>query len=167
MARQTGSRSKPIAGRTTGELIDEWQPSNLSELIREVMKRHGDPDAKARLVKLKAIEMFPSWRDRIEGESNWSAYVTQARDRVAEELGVSRRARSGALTMDEFEQAREFAEEWCDGDMELAQQIVEWLADRNVLRLRKALDAWGELIEKVGSVEAAQSAIDTMKKMVK
>jgi len=69
--------------------------THLTEVIRFTLKRLGDPNAKAADVKAKALEWFPEWSQQIKVCKNWSPYVTQNRNRVAEELGVERKVQTG------------------------------------------------------------------------
>jgi hypothetical protein len=148
----------------------EVEPTNLSQLVREVLKDMGDPNARAPEVKARAIELFPAWKKDIEGASYWSSYVTQSRNKVAEELGIARVVKTGGggtpnrgtLAFSDYENANEFVKKFCDGDTSKALELLDWIAGKNSTRLRVAMKAWSELVESVGSPEAALKALETL-----
>ena len=150
----------------------EVEPSSLSELVRLVLKRIGDPNAKAPEVKRKALEWFPTWKKEIAGAKHWSSFVTQNRDRVAEELGIERRVMTGGggspsrgtLAFSDYEAASELVSRFCDDDLERASELLDFIYGKNTTRLRVALMAWRELVESVGSPEAAMKALEAMSK---
>jgi hypothetical protein len=123
-------------------------------------------------VKALGIKLFPAWKGRIEKATNWSAYVTQNRDQVAEELGVQRRPITGGggspphgtLSFRDYEAASEFVTEFCDGDMARARKFVTFLERQNITRVRTGLTAWCDLVASLGSADAASKALETMKK---
>lgn len=157
-AQTLGVRPEPFGGVEP--------PRSISEVIRETLKALESPDAKAAEVKRVALERFPSWKDAIEGEKNWSAYVAQNRGKAADEMGIDRSARRGSpppgtLAFEDYEAARKFVE-GCGG-VEQAEEILEFLATSNITTLRKAVKAWSDLVESVGSPGAALKALEAMK----
>ena len=178
---QTAQRMVPTTGlepipkvRTAGMVATPdppEQPANLSHLVRIVFKRMGDPNAKAAEVKRLAIEWYPQWKKQIEAAKFWSSYVTQNRDKAAEELGVNRvvltggggSQSSGTLSFKDYESAGAFVETFCDGDVEKAQKLVDFLYGKNITRIRTGLKAWCDLVQSVGSPEAALKALEAMK----
>ena len=49
------------------------------------------------------------------------------------------------------------------GGADKAKEILEFLANSDITRLRKAVKAWSDLVESVGSPEAALKAIEAIK----
>ena len=148
-------------------------PTSLSGIVRETMKDLGDPNAKAKVVKARAIELHPNWRKEIEANKHWSSLVTQNREKAAEEMGEERLIQTGGggrgtpLTLDDFSVAKTFAEEYCGGDMALAAEIVEWLKKANLTRVAKALKVWSDLTNRLGSLKGAEETITAMQELVR
>lgn len=158
-----GNRKGMKMSKTPGQ-PPKTKPASLSEVIREGLKKLGDPDAKASEVRKAVLEMFPSMRKAVEGQKNWNSYVTQNRDKAAEEMSVDRKRRSGSrLSYADYQAGQKLVEEFGGGKVEKAIELLDVLAERDIDRLRKAVDAWGSLVESAGSSETALNVLETMR----
>ena len=144
---------------------------SLSEAIRAALKKLGDPDAPASEVKDIVVASHPSLLSMIDNERNWNSYVSQNRDKAAEEMGLersvgeeeSRLRQSSAITYADYQTAQEFIDTFRAGDAEQAKLLLDWLTEKGVDRIRQSVDAWLSLVQSAGSVEIAQRVLSTMK----
>ncbi len=101
MAKTAGSTAATVVTPETSSR-DATKVMSLAEVIRATMVRLEDPMAKAKLVKEKALQWFPEMSEAINNQEHWSSYVSQAREPVADALGIRRRvepeSESDALT---------------------------------------------------------------------
>ncbi len=65
------------------------------------------------------------------------------------------------LTVTHYRDAREFTD-WCDGDAELAIEMITWISERDITTLLAGLRKWKEVIDSAGSVESANKILDVM-----
>ena len=80
-----------VGNSTTPTRLRRGPAVSLSEAIREALKTLGDPDAPASKVKEIVLTSHPALAWMTENERNWNSYVSQNRDKAAEEMAVERR----------------------------------------------------------------------------
>lgn len=154
-------------------------PSTIGEAIRAAIKELGDPDANAYEIRKTVLRMFPGLFDqRIANDRNWNTYVSQNRDRAAEEMGIARRKRPRPRRVTEeaahaspkeqldyaaYQAARDFIARFTDGDGKKAKSLLDMLSEQDLGQLRVAVDAWLRLVESAGSAETAEKVLATLK----
>lgn len=152
------------------------KPASLSQAIRAGLSSLGDPDAPAANVRKAVIELYPEMKERVESQKHWNSYVTQNRDRAAEEMGIARPKRrreekilalrqEDACSMQyaDYQAGREFVDEMLDGDVEKAERLLSTLESRDIVELRASIKAWLSLVDSAGSSERAQRVLETMR----
>lgn len=153
------------------------KPGSLSQAIRAGLRSLGDADAPADAVRRAVIDLFPDLKERVESEKHWNAYVTQNRDKAAEEMGMARRKRlreerleavrrqeqPQTLTYADYQAGREFVDGMFGGDTDKAERLLQVLEGRDINELKAAIQGWLGLVESAGSSERAQRVLETMK----